>query len=120
MSYISAMVAAVPNANKDAYFELARKMVPLWQQAGATGLKECWGADVPDGKVTSFPFAVKKEPDESVAVSYIEWPDKATADAAFQKMETDPSWQAVFADGMPFDGKRMIFGGFEVVIDGLD
>ncbi|MEV8467393.1 DUF1428 domain-containing protein [Fluviibacterium sp. DFM31] len=120
MAYISAMVAPVPDANKDVYFEMARKLLPFWRDAGAIGYKECWGVDVPDGKLTSFPMSVKAEPGETVAVAYIEWADKAAADAAYKAMETDETWQAVFADGMPFDGKRMIFGGFEVVIDGLD
>ncbi|WP_193139941.1 MULTISPECIES: DUF1428 domain-containing protein [unclassified Meridianimarinicoccus] len=120
MAYISAMLAAVPDANKDAYFDTARKMLPLWKEAGAIGYKECWGVDVPDGKLTSFPMAVKAEAGETVAIAYIEWTDKAVADAAFKAMETDERWQAAFADGMPFDGKRMIFGGFEVLIDGLD
>lgn len=119
MSYVSAMVAAVPDANKDAYLQMAIETQPLWKEFGATDYRECWGADVPDGEVTSFPMAVKKGQDETVVLSWIEWPDKATADACFAAMQTDPRWQKIFANGMPFDGKRMIFGGFDIMVGGL-
>lgn len=119
MSYISAMVAAVPDANKDAYLEMVTGMLPLWKEFGATDYRECWGVDVPDGEVTSFPMAVKKGDGETVVLSWIEWEDKAAADACFAAMQTDPRWQQAFAAGMPFDGKRLIFGGFETIVGGL-
>ena len=81
---------------------------------GATRIVECWGDDVPRGKVTDFSRAVQAKPDETVCFSWIEWPDKATRDAAMVKMMSDTRFMA---EPMPFDGKRMIFGGFEPVVD---
>ena len=117
MTYVSGFLAAVPVANKDAYLRSAEKSWPLFKAAGALAQKECWEADVPEGEVTSFPMAVKREPGEAVVFSWILWPDQATAHACWARMETDPDWQAVFEGGMPFDGKRMIFGGFDMVFD---
>lgn len=117
MSYVNGFLAPVPAANKDAYIESARAASVLFKAFGATRMRECWGVDVPDGEVTSFPMAVKKAEDEVVVFSWIEWPDKATSDACMAAMETDPRWQEVFKDGMPFDGKRMIYGGFESVFE---
>ena len=77
-------------------------------------MRECWGDDVPDGEVTSFPMAVRKEPGETVVFSWIEWPDKATRDKCMGAMRSDPRFEAMGA--MPFDGKRMIFGGFEPIV----
>ncbi|MCA8883903.1 MAG: DUF1428 domain-containing protein [Rhodobacteraceae bacterium] len=118
MSYISGFLAAVPDENKDAYIALAQKLVPLWKKHGATDYRECWGRDVPDGTVTSFPMAVKKKDGETVVFSWIEWPDKETADACMASMQTDAEWTEAFGD-MPFDGQRMIFGGFDVIVGGL-
>ena len=73
---------------------------------------ETWGEDVPDGKVTSFPMAVKLEEGESVVFSWLVWPDKATADSAWQKMMEDPRMKDM---DMPFDGKRMMWGGFNTI-----
>ena len=115
MAYISGFVAAVPTGNKDSYIEHARKAWPLFQQRGARRMVENWEDDVPDGKVTSFPMAVKRRAGEAVVFSWIEWPDKATSDACFASMQTDPAWEAMWE--MPFDGKRMIFGGFEPLVD---
>jgi uncharacterized protein YbaA (DUF1428 family) len=75
---------------------------------------ECWGDDVPEGKLTDFRRAVQAKPDESVVFSWIEWPDKATRDAGMEKVMKDP--RAGQAGDMPFDGKRMIFGGFTPVV----
>lgn len=115
MTYISGMVAAVPNDKKDAYISMCNRCWAAFKEDGALGGKDCWGADVPDGDVTSFPMAVKKTADETVCFSWIVWPDKATAESCWAKMDEDPKWKAIFADGMPMDGKRLIFGGFEEI-----
>ena len=78
-------------------------------------MTENWEADVPEGQVTSFPMAVKREPGEAVVFSWILWPDKASCDACWASSETDPRWAEM---DMPFDGKRMIFGGFETIFEG--
>lgn len=113
MSYIQGFLIPVPNDKKDAYVAMAAKACPLFIEYGATELVEAWGVDVPDGKVTDFKMAVKAEPDETVVFSWLVWPDKATCDAAAQKMMTD---ERMKPDGeMPFDGMRMMWGGFEPV-----
>jgi uncharacterized protein YbaA (DUF1428 family) len=101
---------------KEAYQKLAAATAPLFKEFGATRIVECWGNDVPDGKLTDFRGAVKAEADEVVVFSWIEYPSKAVRDEANQKMMTDPRMKA-FGDKMPFDGKRMIFGGFESILD---
>lgn len=108
--YIDGFVIPVPIANKDAYIKGSRMFGDMAKACGAVRLVEYWGDDVPDGQVTSFPMAVKLEPGETVVLSYIEWPDKATRDAGNEKMRADPNMNSAV---MPFDGKRMIFGGFE-------
>lgn len=109
MSYIDGFVTPVPTANKEKYIAAARAFNDYLIAHGALGAHEYWGDDVPDGKLTSFPMAVKLEEGETVVLSWIEWPDKATRDAANAKMMADP---AMMSMEMPFDGKRMIFGGF--------
>lgn len=116
MKYVEGFVVAVPAANKEAYKKLAAATAPLFKEFGATRIVECWGNDVPDGKVTDFRGAVKAEADEVVVFSWIEYPSKEVRDAASQKMMTDPRMKE-FGDQMPFDGKRMIFGGFETILD---
>lgn len=115
MSYIDGFVIPVRTSNKQAYREMAAKAAPIFQEYGATSIVECWGDDVPDGKVTDFKGAVKAEPGETVVFSWIEWPSKAVRDAANQKMKDDPRMK--MPSDMPFDGKRMIFGGFEILLD---
>lgn len=110
MAYIDGFIAPVPAANKDAYIAYAKACWPFFAKAGALRMMECWGDDVPDGVHTSFPMAVKREADEVVVFSWIEWPDKATRDACHASMATDPEMAALGA--MPFDGKRMVYGGF--------
>ena len=109
MSYIDAFVCAVATANKQAYIDGAKMFGDVARECGATHLHEFWGDDVSDGQLTSFPMAVKLQPGETVVLSYIEWPDKATRDAANAKMMQDPR---MAPQNMPFDGKRMIYGGF--------
>ena len=107
--YIDGFVMPVPTANKEAYLAGSKMWFEMCKASGALRLVEFWGDDVPDGQVTSFPMAVKLEPGETVVLSYLEWPDKATRDEANAKMRSDPNMQNL---KMPFDGKRMIYGGF--------
>jgi uncharacterized protein YbaA (DUF1428 family) len=120
MSYIDGFVLAVPTANKQQFIDHARQFDALFMELGATRILECWGDDVPVGKLTDFRRAVDANGDETVAFSWIEWPDKATRDAAMAKMDelmkTDPRWDPA-KNPMPFDGKRMIFGGFTPVVE---
>jgi uncharacterized protein YbaA (DUF1428 family) len=114
MSYIDGFVIPVPTEKKQAYRDMAQKAVAMFKEYGATRLVECWGDDVPDGKVTDFKGAVKAKPGETVVFSWIVWPSKQVRDAANEKMKTDPRMKS---NDMPFDGQRMIFGGFEVLLD---
>jgi len=114
MSYVEAFVAAVPAANKEAYRRHVAEAAPLFKDFGATRMVEAWGDDVPDGKLTDFKGAVKAKPDEVVVFSWLEYPSKQVRDAAVQKIMTDPRMKEMGAS-MPFDGSRMIWGGFAVL-----
>ncbi|AMJ59279.1 DUF1428 domain-containing protein [Bosea sp. PAMC 26642] len=111
MTYVQGFVVAVPAANKEAYLKHAADALPFFKEFGATRMVEAWGDDVPEGKLTDFKSSVKATPDEVVVFSWLEYPDKAAADAASQKMMDDPRMKEMGAN-MPFDGKRMIYGGF--------
>ncbi len=115
MAYIDGFVIPVPRANRDAYIKLAGEMAAMFKEFGALKVVECWGDDVPEGKLTSFPLAVKAEPGEAVVFSWVIWPSRQARDAGNQKVMADPRMQP--GSGMPFDGKRLIFGGFEVVLE---
>ena len=115
MAYYSGFVTAVPVARRQEFVEHAAQAWPMFQKHGATRLIETWGVDVPDGTKTDFRRAVQAEDDEAVLFSWIEWPDKATADAARTGMQDDPGMADM--GEMPFDGSRMIWGGFEPVFD---
>ncbi len=115
MAYVDGFVAAVPKANREKFLKNAGIAADIMKECGATEIVECWGDDVPDGKVTSFPLAVKKENDEVVVFSWIVWPSKATRDEGMKKMMEDPRMQQD-TNPMPFDGKRVIFGGFEPIL----
>lgn len=116
MTYVEGFVVAVPTANKEAYRKHAADAAPLFKEFGATRMVECWGDDVPDGKVNDFKGAVKAKPDETVVFSWFEYPDRAARDAANEKIMSDPRMEAMGAT-MPFDGKRMIFAGFAPIVD---
>ena len=116
MSYVDGFVAAVPKTNKDDFIEHSRYVSVLFKEYGALRQVECWGDDVPDGKLTSFPLAVKKEPDEVVVFSWIVWPSKAARDRGWAEMVKDERMNPANAP-IPFDGKRLIFGGFEVMLE---
>lgn len=116
MTYIDGYVAPVPKANREAYLRSAETIAPLFKECGALSVVETWGDDVPRGKVTDFYMAVKCNDDETMVFSWITWPDKATRDAGMAKAMADPRMQPG-ASPAPFDGKRMIFGGFEVLLE---
>ena len=116
MSYVDGFVAAVPTANKDIYRTHAKEAAGIFKAHGALSFVECWGDDVPEGEVTSFPMAVKRKEDETVCFSWVVWPSKAVRDEAMPKIMAEA--RRHFEDNpMPFDGKRMIYGGFEMIVD---
>ena len=115
MSYIDGFVIAAPTANRQEVIDYAARFDPIFIEFGALRVVEAWGVDVPHGKLTHVYRAVDAKDDETVMFSWIEWPDKATRDAGMQKMMEDPRMGA--DNPLPFDGKRMIFGTFENVLD---
>ena len=118
--YVNGFVIAVPEANKEAYRDVAEKFWDIAKDYGAKSQVECWEVDVPDGHTTDFRRAVKCADGEKIVFSWVIWDDKETADASHDKMMADPRMAENFgaADGsdMPFDGKRMIYGGFEPLV----
>ncbi len=114
MSYIDGFVAAVPTANREAYRKHVARAADVFKEYGALKVVECWGDDVPDGKLTSFPMAVRKKHDETVVFSWILWPSRGARDQGMKKVMADPRTQL---NPMPFDGQRLIFGGFEVLVE---
>ena len=116
MAYVDGFVAAVPTANKTEFREHAEAAAAVIREHGALAVVECWGDDVPDGEVTSFPMAVKCRADETVCFSWILWPSKDVRDRAMPKIMADPRLDPA-VQPMPFDGKRVIYGGFEIVVD---
>jgi uncharacterized protein YbaA (DUF1428 family) len=115
MSYIDGFVIPVPVGKRDAFREAAEKAAMVFKEHGATRVVECWGDDVPDGKVTDFKRAVNAEAGENVVFSWVVWPSKEARDAGNKKIMDDPRMK--MHEDMPFDGRRMIFGGFSVLVD---
>lgn len=114
MTYIQGFLLAVKSARRDDYLAMAQETAPLFARYGAIRTVECWADDVPDGTRTDMKRATKAEADEAIVFSWIEWPDRATCEAAAEKMQNE--WPEPPAD-MPFDGARMIYAGFQVVHD---
>lgn len=120
MSYIDGFVIAVPNNNRQKFIDHARSSDSVFMELGATRVLECWGDDVKDGKLTDFRRAVQAKQDEAVVFSWIEWPDKPTRDKAMKRMDELMQSDDRMNPGknpMPFDGKRMIYGGFEPIVE---
>ena len=120
MSYVDGFVIAVPTANKQKFIEHARLGDAVFTDLGALRVVECWADDVPEGKVTDFARAVQAKADESVVFSWIEWPDKKTRDAAMKTIMSEgfnDERMNPEKNPMPFDGKRLIFGGFIPIVE---
>lgn len=111
MAYIDGFVTPVPADRKQEYAAYAAEWWPRFRDLGALSMAEAWGDDVPPGKQTDFPRAVALEPGEVVVFSWLVWPDRATRDAAHAAIASNPDLAESMAR-MPFDGRRMIFGGF--------
>ena len=116
MSYVDGFVAAVPTVKREAFKQHAESMASIFKEHGALSVVECWGDDVPEGKVTSFPMAVKCKEDETVVFSWIVWPSRQARDAGMKQFMEDPRVQPD-VNPMPFDGQRMIFGGFDMIVN---
>lgn len=108
--YIQMAVLPVPTANKQSYVDHATQMAAIFRELGAEISLECWGTDIPEGKTTDFRKAVAAKADESIVCAMMRWPSKEVADQAMMAMRSDPRMAGM---QMPFDGSRMIFGGFE-------
>ena len=115
MTYVDGFVVAVPTADRAAYTRHADLAAQVFKENGALSVVEAWGDDVPEGKVTSFPMAVKRKDDETVVFSWIVWPSRQVRDAGMKKSMEDPRLRP--EGNAPFDGQRMIFGGFEVIVE---
>ncbi|MGF6776941.1 DUF1428 domain-containing protein [Paraburkholderia sp. GAS334] len=116
MTYVDGVVVAVPTDKREAFRRHAEIAAAVFKEQGALQVVECWGDDVPEGTLTSFPMAVKRKDDETVVFSWILWPSRQTRDKGMQAAMADPRLQPE-TNPMPFDGKRMIYGGFEVIVD---
>jgi len=115
MPFADITVIPVKTADKDAYLAHSAKMSPLFLEKGALSVTETWGADVPDGKLTDFKRSVALEDGETVAVGWILWPDKAVRDAGWEALMQDDRMMG--GEAPPFDGKRMIYAGFDVIAE---
>lgn len=115
MTYVDVFMAAVPRDKKDDYIRHATAFADMFKRLGALGYSEAWADDVPDGAVTSMPLAVQKKEHEDVVVGWTLWPDKDTRDKAWVAAESDPT-MAEFGATIPFDGKRLIYGGFNQIV----
>lgn len=116
MPYVDGFVVAVPTNSREAYRKHAEAAAQVFKEHGALTVVECWGDDVPDGKLTSFPMAVKRRDDETVVFSWIIWPSREARDNGMKKAMADARLQCD-TNPMPFDGKRLIYGGFEMIVN---
>lgn len=116
MTYIDGFVIPVRQADKETYAAFARMCAPYFTKHGALAISESWGDDVPSGETTSFPMAVKLKDDEIAVFSWIVWPDKATREAGNKSAMADMEADGLTEKDVPFDGKRMIYGGFEQIV----
>jgi uncharacterized protein YbaA (DUF1428 family) len=116
MPCVDGFVCAVPTADKDKYVAYATLAASVFKDHGALQVVECWGDDVPEGKVTSFPIAVQRKDNETVVFSWITWPSKAVRDQAWEKAMQDPRLSPE-TNPMPFDGNRLIYGGFDMIVE---
>jgi uncharacterized protein YbaA (DUF1428 family) len=116
MAYVDGFVAAVPTANGEIYKTHAEAAAVVFKEHGALKLVECWGDDVPEGKLTSFPMAVKCKDEETVVFSWIIWPSRKVRDEGMKKVMADARLQSD-TNPMPFDGKRLMYGGFEMMVE---
>lgn len=116
MSYVDGFVLAVPTANREAFRRYAEEAAQVFKEHGALEVVECWGDEVPDGQVTSFPMAVELGDGETVVLAWIRWPSKEVRDVGMAKTAVDPRFDRD-ANPIPFDGKRMIYGGFLPIVD---
>jgi uncharacterized protein YbaA (DUF1428 family) len=116
MTYFEGFIVPVPEANRDAYQKHASEFAPIVQEFGVRRMVESWDSDVPEGKVTDFRKAVDAKPDEKVVFSFFEYPSRKERDAANEKFMSDPRMEEM-GKNMPFDGKRMIVGGFDAIVE---
>ncbi|WDI32290.1 DUF1428 domain-containing protein [Hyphococcus flavus] len=116
MTYVDGFIIPVHADNREKYRAMAALCAPIFKKHGALSVVECWADDVPEGKVTSFPMAVKVDPGEEVVFSWITWPSRKVRDEGNKKAMEELHGIASQED-VPFDGKRMIFGGFEVIVE---
>ncbi|MEO7150141.1 MAG: DUF1428 domain-containing protein [Burkholderiaceae bacterium] len=114
MNYVDGFVVAVTTLQRETYRSHAQAAAAVFKEHGALRVVECWGDDVPEGKLTSFPMAVQRKPEETVVFAWIEWPSRSVRDAGMKQVMEDPRMQM---KDMPFDGKRMIYGGFAGIVD---
>jgi uncharacterized protein YbaA (DUF1428 family) len=115
MAYVDGFVLAVPKAKLDSYEAMAKTAGAMWMEYGALSYVECIGDDVPYGERTSFPRAVQATEDEIVVFSWIVYPSREARDAINAKVMADPRMKG-FETNMPFDGKRLIYGGFKILM----
>ena len=113
--YVDGFVAAVPAKNKAAFLDMAKDAAVFFRKHGALRVVETWGDDVPEGELTSFRKAVDAKPDEVIVFSWVTWPSKAARDAGNEAVMNDP--EMIGPEESPFDGRRMIYGGFQVLLD---
>ena len=111
-NYVDGFLCPVKTRDRERYLAVATAAAALFKQHGALSVVECWGDDVPEGKLTSMPMAVKRKDDETVVFSWVVWPSRAVRDAGMQAVMDDP----LCPKDMPFDGQRVIYGGFRVLV----